>query len=95
MKKECRNCRHYLSPREYYGEGEDYGQCRRYPPRFIPEQATAEWVQNIRDVEDPDEPPAWLMERGVWPRTDNEDWCGEFQPRMQDSIVESNKESTP
>jgi hypothetical protein len=53
---------------------DDAGLCRRYPPAF-----------GAREME-PGEVEAGHLaaDRGFWPVTDSDDWCGEWRPREGD-----------
>lgn len=67
----CRLCR-FWAPEER-GDPAAGGACRREPPRVL---ATFAW--------DPQEgligrSPLMTETEGVWPRTDPDDWCGQWQ----------------
>jgi len=48
--------------------GERSGECRKYAPKYL-----------YCDIDKNSEPVA--SEDGIWPFTDKNDWCGEFEAR--------------
>lgn len=90
----CGGCRfwHDLRPEDNHGE------CRRRAPDPSPPElrAIAEYLAQIgfgQIGEIEGEPRLWSMHESAahsysyWPETINEDWCGEFQPKVPISSV--------
>jgi hypothetical protein len=69
----CETCRYWSLAQtvtvadEFHDEGQAAGLCRIRAPRLDPEGEG--------------HPIAEVFYRGVWPATDNDDWCGEWRAR--------------
>jgi hypothetical protein len=73
----CDTCRFW---NEYVDD--IYGECRRHPPVINARFAELYSLQELclDGDETVDDTPHWIVQRGVFPYTLDEDWCGEHKP---------------
>ncbi len=66
----CKHCRFWVPAYKRM----TIGQCRRFPPS-VPDEFDIDLEEKLVKESD--------YATGVWPRTIDDDWCGEFQPREE------------
>ncbi len=74
LDKWCENCQWWGAERAH-DDNRPYGRCRQWAPRM--------GEQEVLPYHDPDRPDAAgpLIQRGAWPWTAFDDWCGAWESK--------------
>lgn len=62
---QCSGCAFWIAHDDPEDDGENSGECRRFPPQLPPRQEQE--IDNVRV--------------GIWPETMDKDWCGEWRKK--------------
>ncbi|QTH21971.1 hypothetical protein HRJ34_00055 [Rhizorhabdus wittichii] len=84
MTEQCNRCRFWLVDPDYSDGEPTYGRCRFAPPVLVqPMLAILMPKPAYGDQVDPDISTMTLHDASQHPVTEDDDWCGSFQPTVQ------------